>query len=211
MIKKLKFVLLAIAILVSSILGPSVSATTSTFGYTTKGTNYWNVGYVIYGEIWRGSPGIATSISVYCKRSSGTTSKYALYKVSDGSFVAGSPESTWVYVGEGWETWSFSTPATIEDVDYYICVWRKKYANYLVWHVSDSSTDIWGQTVTYGAWPSTYSPSIVYADRKFSMYCTYTVAEGPTNLLNVDSVIKVNVKTLDGVTYGPVKSLDGIQ
>jgi len=149
-----------------------------TFGYSTVGgTETGVVWYNITGS-WFTCPenGTADSISVYMKAQNPGQQgpvQSALYRRSDGSFVAGTNEISMTTTLQWW-TFTFSSPPSLTaGTDYWIVMWGN-YANYLY---CDTETDKGGsQTEDYGKykWPSTFSPTI--DDKKYSIYCTYTAA-----------------------------------
>ena len=152
-----------------------------TFGYTTVGTA---VNHGMHNAIrgsWFTCPesGTADSITYYGDFDPSYSAKCAIYKKSDGSFVAGTEERTNMS-GTGWQTFNYTTSPTLENIDYWLVGWGEGPLTLTpkMTMVGDSQSGKGGvEVVTYNSWPSTYDPDIL--DNIYSIYCTYTAVAPP--------------------------------
>jgi len=142
------------------------------FGYETLGASSWGNDSYIGGNIWAsGGAGEITEMWVgYVANWVSLAGESAIYKSSDKSKVA---ESDDLNVPQ-------TVPATffehtisgeIEDADYYLVSNRNHYNLRLCYNDLDLNAQT--QSYTYGSWPDTLNPSVVFT-WTFSIYVTYT-------------------------------------
>ena len=161
------------------------------FGYETPGSSYANYigdGYnsKIAGSVFTiPQNGTADSITFYGRRGSvyDSTIKAAIYKHSDLSLVGETGEITISYTVKWW-TLNFSAPkpSLIADTEYVLVLYSQYTSGYgfrLYYSGGDENQghngNVWqGYPIFPDPW---VSPT--HNDNKYSIYCTYTVANQP--------------------------------
>lgn len=153
----------------------------ATFGDEAEHTLGGALGHTIHGtKDTAPSAGIAQSITVKIKGTQVATVniKCALYKVSDGSFVAETEERTVsITTSWAWETFVFSAPKpSIENITYYILAWAGAAsggdAQVAVTTTAGAYKRVY-ETETYDGWPD--PTEATEYNGSTSIYCTYAV------------------------------------
>ena len=127
--------------------------------------------------------GTANSITVALKRTvaGSNNAKCAIYKHSDLSLVASTDQVLVSFTTTyAWYTFTFATPPSLTaNTEYILVVWCD-YTDFTIFFACDAGTTDQGhqQSLTYGTFPNPLNPE--HNNYKFSIYCTYTVAEGAT-------------------------------
>ncbi|MCW3999277.1 MAG: hypothetical protein NWE93_03465 [Candidatus Bathyarchaeota archaeon] len=158
------------------------SSQTSTLGYTTKGASTQNIEDTITGSMFSSDTGgQLQSISVYLYSTAGSNrnAKVAIYSASDDALVAGSGSQT-VYPGDnGWVTFSFSNPKPVltANTNYVLVAWSSSGSGSVnIYYNSGSSNQGYSDSETFGTWPNPDPNLTPYTSRRYSIYCTYTLA-----------------------------------
>ena len=156
-----------------------------TFGYESIPSTSYFIENKIAGS-WFTCPesGTADSITVYAGAGGASYFpvhlKCGIYKKSDNSFVGGTEEQYYEdrnsgFYYEDWYTFNFQSPKpSLENIDYYLVLWTDNSVEFPYDTETGKGADDYE---TYGTWPDPWSP--VSRDRKFGIYCTYTVEAPP--------------------------------
>lgn len=170
---------------------PIRHAAGATFGYETLGTvGKTSLSGNIVGSIFTiTEAGTADSITAGLILFSATVTaktKCAIYKHSDLSLVGVTEERTIAYpFPAAWYTFNFSAPkpSLTASTEYILVAWASIISGdgnpRLVYDDGDTNQGL-NQVIAYNDFPNPLVPSS-YADRKHSIYCTYTTAL-PTGL-----------------------------
>jgi len=157
-------------------MSSSASILDPIFGETTVGPYGYGFTNLICGS-WFTCPeaGIAESLTAYIENYWGAIVKCAIYKRADNSLVGVTEERSLVG-GKRWETFNFPTPKpSLENIDYWLVAWTSSTGTYINY---DYETAKGGeQSLAYDAFPDPWSPSS--SDRRFSIYCTYSIPVAP--------------------------------
>lgn len=185
-----------------------ISPVGDTFGYTTIGGSYSSfAANTMRANIYTGAAGTATSLSLYCASSDVLGDAYyrgIIYKDSDDSRVTWSAQIKTNSTTGAWRDLDV-TDATISAVDYKIGAWLgQELSSYYprIWY--DSGATLYRDDETYHATnapPDTFSEDSSLADRKISIYCTYTPSAGndpPTVTSDSSSNVEETTATLTG-------------
>lgn len=171
-----------------------VYATTANFGYETAGSSGdADIKNIVRGSWFTGTAGTANNITAYVFLDNAESSvartfktKCAIYKKSDNSSVGSTVEwsisvakySVW---GPAWYTFTFSSPPTIESIDYYLVIWGNNpgATSYPTIRYTTETSKGGYKSLGYTTnFPNPWTPTI--EDKKCSIYCTYTVEEDTT-------------------------------
>jgi hypothetical protein len=162
---------------------PSAFSTqTSTLGYSTKGGTYQNIENTIEGSLFTsGSGGQVQSISVYLYSSAGINrnAKVALYSASNDALVAGSNSQTVVPGDNGWVNFTFSDPKAVlsANTNYVLVGWADSGTGQVRMFYDDvPSNQGYTDSQDYGSWPNPDPDLNPSSSRKYSIFCTYTLA-----------------------------------
>jgi len=161
--------------------GEFINGLDPNFGYETKGTTEINSANTIRGTAFScPESGTANSITFYVRAPTLPTKiKCAIYKVSDNSLVGYTEEWTSTSLYNDWKTlnivWGGALTAA---TDYYLSYWQN--AELYLYYTTDVAFTAFYDTETYNGFPDPLIPVTPSANRKFSIYCTYTAAGPPT-------------------------------
>lgn len=179
--KKTSFFLIFLILSLTFLSLLSTAKADGAFGYTSIGASTQTEANYIRGTVFTcPEAGTAQSITVYLSDYSlnGGNAKCALYLDSDESFVVGTEERA-IGAGDfaGWYTFTLTTPTAVTNQAYWIVV----FTDFLVYRHYDTDAGVVGTSYpyTYGDWPSTLP--VGANTRKFSIYCNYTTAGGPSH------------------------------
>ncbi len=161
-----------------------IRSTGETFGYEIGGDSTAYIGSFIRGS-WFSCPESGTANSISFCLTCTATKNYAcgIYKRSDYSYHANTPEESITAKTKVYVTISFGTPnPSIEAIDYYLMAQGTDTTYNPVMHY-DAGTDLglygpWGAHTSPLEWADSIS-SYTTDDRKFGIYCTYEAA--PSN------------------------------
>ena len=178
-----------------------------TFGFTEKGStqsgaNAYNT-IRGFGPFTAPENGTATKLTSYVYTgAAGCKVRGVIYLDSDKSRVTYDSEVSVDSGGVGsWVDFNITNASITQNTDYLLSLWIG-YQNLSVWYSSVSGFYMYRDDETYSSTdppPATLSLDTTTADRKYSIYCTYTSSEGLGPTLNQRSFIWQND---DGDTVG---------
>jgi len=153
--------------------------TTANFGYETAGSSFAIFGNIIKGSVFTiPQAGTANSITCSVGGGEGTAAfKYAIYNHDTLVLVGTTAASTIAkFAAKAWRTLSFASPPTLVAGTAYILVaWSDSNAPIIYYAAGDANQGHYDADTYAANFPDPLAPT--HDNNKYSIYCTYTVAE----------------------------------
>ncbi len=161
------------------------------FGYESPGASNYNFENRLYGNVFTGAAGTAVSMSAYYQTDGYHKMRMGIYDhlwdeewtrwEAIGPIENGVTEEITPAAATDWVTAEFGIGPSLSATDYGLVAGSEFLVEHSVsqirWDTTDGITQVFAQGFTYPTWPGEIATT-ANVTRTYSIYCTYTAAEG---------------------------------